>query len=83
MLLQSNGMIGIFRKENKKDYIEYIVEVNKELKARKKILTGEQKSKLRMIQKLTKKAINESEKQTNYYKLNPKMRNFAPKKISN
>ena len=32
MLLQSKGMIGIFRKEKRKEYIEYIVKANKIIK---------------------------------------------------
>ena len=52
--------------------------IEDENKKIKKILNGEQKAKLRMIQKLQKKSVKSSKKQKNYYKSNPKMRPFAP-----
>ena len=36
ILLSSKGMLGIFRKEDRKDYIEYINEANKVIKKNEK-----------------------------------------------
>ncbi len=51
--------------------------VEQENKDFNKILDREQRAKLRMIQKLQRKAMKDSSKQKNYYKSNPKMRPFA------
>ena len=52
--------------------------VDKENKEFKKILNHEQRSKLRLIQKLQRKAAKSSKHPKDYYKSNPKMRKFAP-----
>ena len=59
----------------KKDINDLIAQENKEFK---KILDRDQRAKLRMIQKLQRKAIKECAKKKDYYKKNPKMRQFAP-----
>ncbi len=51
--------------------------IEKENKEFNKILDREQRAKLKMIQKLQRKAMKDSTKQKNYYKSNPKMRPFA------
>lgn len=53
--------------------------VDNENKQFKKILDREQRAKLRMIQKLQKKSIEDLYNQKDYYKSNPKMRPFAQK----
>lgn len=58
----------------KKEIKAVVEEENKEFN---KILDRQQRSKLRMIQKLQRKAMKESGKEKNYYKSNPKMRPFA------
>ena len=58
----------------KKEIKDIVEQENKEFN---KILDREQRAKLRMIQKLQRKAMKESSKQKNYYKSNPKMRPFA------
>lgn len=58
----------------KKEIKAIVEQENKEFK---KILDHQQRSKLRMIQKLQRKAMKEASKQKNYYKSNPKMRPFA------
>ncbi len=58
----------------KRDIKSVIEQENKDFY---KILDREQRSKLKMIQKLHRKAMKESAKQKNYYKSNPKMRPFA------
>lgn len=58
----------------KKEIKAIVEQENKEFN---KILDHQQRSKLRMIQKLQRKAMKESAKQKNYYKSNPKMRPFA------
>lgn len=58
----------------KKEIKAIVEQENKEFK---KILDHQQRSKLRMIQKLQRKAMKETSKQKNYYKSNPKMRPFA------
>lgn len=58
----------------KKEIKAIVEEENKEFN---KILDRQQRSKLRMIQKLQRKAMKESGKEKNYYKSNPKMRPFA------
>ncbi len=58
----------------KRDIKAIVEEENKEFN---KILDRQQRAKLRMIQKLQRKAMKESAKQKNYYKSNPKMRPFA------
>ena len=58
----------------KREIKAIVEEENKEFN---KILDRQQRSKLRMIQKLQRKAMKESAKQKNYYKSNPKMRPFA------
>ena len=63
--------------ELKKEVKKLVAQEDKELK---KILNHEQRSKFRMITKLERKAMKQ--KQTDYYKKNPKMRPFAcPKKV--
>lgn len=59
----------------KKEIKNLIEQENKEFK---KILDRDQRAKLRMIQKLQRKAIKECAKKKDYYKKNPKMRPFAP-----
>ena len=58
----------------KKEIKAIVEQENKEFN---KILDRDQRAKLRMIQKLQRKAMKESAKQKNYYKSNPKMRPFA------
>lgn len=58
----------------KKEIKAIVEQENKEFN---KILDRDQRAKLRMIQKLQRKAMKESTKQKNYYKSNPKMRPFA------
>ena len=58
----------------KREIKAIVEEENKEFN---KILDRQQRAKLRMIQKLQRKAMKESAKQKNYYKSNPKMRPFA------
>lgn len=58
----------------KKEIKAVVEEENKEFN---KILDRQQRSKLRMIQKLQRKAMKESGKEKNYYKSNQKMRPFA------
>lgn len=58
----------------KKEIKAIVEQENKEFN---KILDRQQRAKLRMIQKLQRKAVKESSKQKNYYKSNPKMRPFA------
>ena len=53
--------------------------VKDENKQFKKILDRQQRSKLKMIQKLQRKSINNLDNQKNYYKSNPKMRPFGQK----
>lgn len=69
------------QKENikcvKKQIDEIIQEENQEFK---KILDREQRAKLRMIQKLERKAVKECQNPKDYYKSNPKMRPFAVQK---
>ena len=57
----------------KKEIKKIVEEENSEFK---KILDREQRAKLRMIQKLERKAMKCTQK--DYYKSNPKMRQFAP-----
>lgn len=51
--------------------------VSNENKEFKKILDHQQRSKLRMIQKLERKAVKSCKNQKDYYKSNPKMRPFG------
>ena len=53
--------------------------VKNENKQFKKILDRQQRSKLKMIQKLQKKSINDLDNKKDYYKSNPKMRPFGQK----
>ena len=62
-------------KQIKKD-IETIIE--NEHKTFRKTLNHEQRVKLRMIQKLQRKAVRSAKHPKNYYKSNPKLREFAP-----
>ncbi len=55
--------------------------IRQENKDYKKILDHPQRSKLRMIEKLQRKTLKDAKKQKNYRKSNPKMREFAPKRI--
>ena len=55
--------------------------IKQENKDYKKILDHQQRSKLRMIEKLQRKTLKDSKKQKDYKKYNPKMREFAPKKV--
>lgn len=64
----------------KKEIKTVVEEENKEFN---KILDRQQRSKLRMIQKLQRKAMKESGKEKNYYKSNPKMRPFAMQEKQN
>lgn len=59
----------------KKDINSLVEKENKEFK---KILDHEQRSKLRLIQKLQRKEVKSSKHKKDYYKHNPKMRKFAP-----
>lgn len=62
-------------KNIEKEINDIISDENKEFK---KILNHEQRSKLRMIQKLQRKAEKDAKHKKDYYKSNPKMRQFAP-----
>lgn len=55
--------------------------IKQENKDYKKILDHPQRSKLRMIEKLQRKTLKDAKKQKDYKKYNPKMREFAPKRI--
>ena len=52
--------------------------IEEENKKFTKILNHEQRSKFKMIKKLQRKSINSAKHPKNYYKSNPKMREFAP-----
>lgn len=62
-------------KQIKKDIDNIIANEDKELR---KMLNHEQRVKLRMIKKLKRKDVKNSKHKKNYYKSNPKMREFAP-----
>lgn len=62
-------------KQIKKDIKNIVENEEKELR---KMLNHEQRVKLRMIKKLKRKDIKKLKHKKNYYKRNPKMREFAP-----
>lgn len=55
--------------------------VAQENKEYKKLLNRDQRAKLRMIRKLQRKSYSANKHQKDYKKLNPKMREFAPKRV--
>lgn len=90
-LKQETVKLNLLRAENKnpediKSQEKVISQLKKEIdnivqdenKAFKKILNHEQRSKLRLINKLQRKSEQAKKHQKDYYKSNPKMRKFAP-----